>query len=848
MATVYEYQGLSYQLPDGLSNEAALARIKASLGNAGETARQEFIDQTPGGQNVAIDVQFPTEAIPQRASFATDLARSTASLADTTLGSIIPGAAQFLSYPFARMGRSPEEAQATAQRIAAPFEQPFGRVFGVTETPEYQQETSRRLVEFIGQNIQKGTKFISEQTGLPQSDVENILGSLTLAASRVIPPAARAVSDAAAPVIERAGIAARMPFEKQIQARRERLSAEDYARGPQIDAAAEAQRLGIALNPVDIQNTFGTRFTAATAGPLGPEALARANKVKIRNIALSDMDLPKTTQLDSKVSFNNARLKVSGPYAQVKKLPIQQADDAMIQRLEAVRADLDIIGAKEYAPAISKIVDDAIAKTQTGLTGESLLKNISVLRERARKTYNNKSATTEALDIADTNLKVATELESMIDNSIFNPKLLSEYREARQKMARTYVYEGATDFNTGIVDVAKLARITAKDNSLTGDVASLGRIAGNFPEVFSAAPTPGILSLPRITRSGPGGIAGAVLGSPLGYTGALLGAAAGGLAVERLGAFQASRMASPQYQAGLRLRDARIPETQTAQVTQPIPRDRALVPYQAPVEVLMPGEGPYQPNFVMQPNQYGPRVTTPGFAPGPTQLPAPSAQGTLSGFRTEDARRAQMSRTLGQQAEAQQATTEAGARRPTSGALEMQINPLTGLPEIATGIRGATPATFQDFGTSLKSATDKAAAGRMFDLTAAEKVAFDKTRVDLAEVVPGMRSLSDKAIANKIQDRAWVKDAIGKARDKAKGFADVAARAKDAQARQNAIANRERMMDIVADLEEALRGGRPDTSNKQQGPKTRAAFREGLFSSPPAAPIEPVASGLFTGR
>jgi hypothetical protein len=219
--------------------------------------------------------------------------------------------------------------------------------------------------------------------------------------------------------------------------------------------------------------------------------------------------------------------------------------------------------------------------------------------------------------------------------------------------------------------------------------------------------------------------------------------------------------------------------------------------------------------------------------------------GTL---RAEDVRRAQMSRTLGQQAEAQQAAAEAAARRPTSGAVELQINPLTGAPEVATGIRGATPATFQDFGTSLKSATDKAAAGRMFDLTAAEKVAFDKTRVDLAEVVPGMRSLSDKAIAGKIQDREWVQDAIGKARDKAAGFAEVAARAKDAQARQTAIANRERMMDIVADLEEALRGGRPDTSGKQQGPKTRAAFREGLFSSPPAPPMQPPSSSLFNRR
>lgn len=34
MPTVYEYQGVSYELPDGLTNEQALAKIKASLGGA----------------------------------------------------------------------------------------------------------------------------------------------------------------------------------------------------------------------------------------------------------------------------------------------------------------------------------------------------------------------------------------------------------------------------------------------------------------------------------------------------------------------------------------------------------------------------------------------------------------------------------------------------------------------------------------------------------------------------------------------------------------------------------------------------------------------------------------------
>jgi hypothetical protein len=642
---------------------------------------------------------------------------------------------------------------------------------------------------------------------------------------------ARTVQQTVAPAIEKAVIGAKMPFEARAQAKRERQSLEDYARGPQIDAAAEAQRLKIVLNPTDIESSVGTRLTAMAAGPRAPEALANANKNQVRNVALGDMDLPLTTQLNSPKAFQQARTQVAAPYEQVKKLPIQQADDAMVQRLEALRADLDVIGAKEYAPAISKIVDDAIAKTQTGLTGEQLLKNISVLRERARKTYNNKSATTEALDVADTNLKVATELESMIDGSIFNPKLLSQFRDARQKMARTYAYEGATDLNTGMVDVGKLARITSKDNALTGDIASLGKIAGNFPDVFSAQPTPGFFSAPRLSRSGAGGAAGALVGSQFGLTGSILGGVLGGAAGEATSALAARRIASPGYQAGLNLRDARIPVNQLAASMQPIPQNRALVPYEAPVEVLGPGEGPYQPNFVMQPNQYGPRVTTPGFAPGPAQLPAPSAQGTLNMLRTEDARRGQMSRTLGQQAESQIAAAEARARQPARGGQAFELDPVTGrLVPVDTTLRGATPdiQIIESTGKNLAGAADLLASGKSLALmTAEQRIAWNKTTVDLAEVVPGMKTLTDKAVAAKMQDRAWVQDAITKAQDRARAFQDIAARATNERARQDALMKREQMVDLLETLEEQFRKARP-VSTGGQGPKTRAFQRNML--------------------
>ncbi len=778
-----------------------------------------------------LETQQPSE-VPgprQRPSALTQFGRSAASLADVTVGGVIPAVVQQVGYGLARLNRSPEQAQAATARLVGAVESPFGRAFGVSETPEYQQEAGRQLVDFIGQNFQKGAKWIAGKTGLPQSDVENYMGTASVAAPAVARPVARTVQQAAAPVIERAVIGAKMPFEARAQAKRERLSQEDYARGPQIDALADARRMGLLVNPVDIESSVGTKLLTTAAGEKGAQAITSANKIQVRKKALEELGLPPTAQLNGDTAFQQARAQVAAPYEQVKKLPIQQADDAMVQRLEALRADLDVIGAQDYAPAISKIVDDAVSKTQTGLTGEQLLKNISVLRNRAKRTYNNKAATDDALDIADTNLKIATELESMIDGSISNPKLLDQFRDARQKMARSYAYEGATDFNTGVLDVKKLSRITSKNNNLTGDIAALGRIAGNFPEAFTnkvATPFSKALSVGRSGAAGTlGGVAGYALGQD--YISAAAGTVLGALGGKVGESVAARRVASPGYQAGLNLRDARIPVNQLAASMQPIPQSQAIVPYQAPVEVLMPGEGPYRPNFVMQPNQYGPRVTTPGFAPGPAQLPAPSAQGTLNMLRAEDARRGQMSRTLGQQAEQQASAAEAAARRPTSGAVEMQINPLTGLPEIATGIKGATPATFQDFGSTLKSATDKATAGRMFDLTAAEKVAFDKTRVDLAEAVPGMKSLSDKAIAAKMQDRAWVQDAISKAQQKAKAFDDIAARANTERLRQDALMKREQMLDLVEGLEEQFRKARP-TSTGGQGPKTREFQRKKL--------------------
>ena len=132
-----------------------------------------------------------------------------------------------------------------------------------------------------------------------------------------------------------------------------------------------------------------------------------------------------------------------------------------------------------------------------------------------------------------------------------------------------------------------------------------------------------------------------------------------------------------------------------------------------------------------------------------------------------------------------------------------------------------------DLGNDLVSAAEKIASNRRFDMSAAEKIAWDKTKVDLAEVTPDFAKLSDKAVTERMMDRQWIADTIQKSREKAAAFEDIAKRAKEESTRREAAINRERMLDLAEMMEEQLRNHRP-TGKASQGPKTREAIRNQL--------------------
>jgi len=129
----------------------------------------------------------PKKATPKipRLEERKNLVKGLASLADIALEAVPSAAGQVVYAGGRAFGQSPEEATATAQKVAnAPS---IGKTFGITEDPAYKQEATRRIMDKIGQYIGEGADAISQKTGIPKQDVENMLGTLGVGVGAKLP-------------------------------------------------------------------------------------------------------------------------------------------------------------------------------------------------------------------------------------------------------------------------------------------------------------------------------------------------------------------------------------------------------------------------------------------------------------------------------------------------------------------------------------------------------------------------------------------------------------------------------------------------------------------------------------
>jgi hypothetical protein len=723
-----------------------------------------------------------------------------------TIPAMVGGAVGGVVAPIAQLGYELTQGQAftpQGKAAAAQFGQRVQQQFYQPRTPEAQ-----RNVQAIGEMV---PPFAGLRMGGPTG---------TLA------PAARAVGDVARAEGQLVGGAVNQALAGRAARIQEARATESYANAPTIDAAQAAQRLGGAVPPAVSNPTVSNLIKGKFIGPEMQEVFAKKNEVAVTDKVRKDLGLAPSERLNAS-AIETALDKQSAPYESVRKISSLTPDADVVQSIESLRGPA-LIGGEASTAAVSRLIDDAVSKINQGRSGALVVDDIRQLRREAQNVYKSrdKGNNPPPSDVAaaDARMGIANALEDLIDANVRDPKMIAELQAARTKMAQIYQHSRALDYAKEKVDPqAYVKMFEESQGKITGVASDIAKAASIFPEYFTLTPAE-VKGMPRLSRAGIGAATGAAIGALGGPITATAGLIAGTAAGSLGSGLAAKRMATPAYQAAYAMPKDYRPSVNMLRPVEPNVVTNGLVPYNYAQSVVMPGE---QPNFIF--GRPEAQVTAGMPQGGPAQLGAPSGEATMAAIAAERARAAAMSRTLGQQTEQQQAAQAAAGRQPTGAGSMLEFDPITGTYKVGgAGVKGATPEIFQaDTGASLKSATDKVAAGKLFDLDAAEKVAWERTKVDLAAVDPGLTKLSDKAVAAKVMDRQWIADTIQKVKDKAIANEAIAARATTERARQVALMEREKVNGQLADLEERFSKARP-VQKGGQGPKTRAFQRNML--------------------
>jgi hypothetical protein len=149
---------------------------------------------------------------PEKETAMQTLGRSTASLADTLTNTAtglvdLPARAAIRAYQGSIGGKSLDEAERIAQQYGTFPKDTFGRAFGVTGTPGYENAPLRSLGTMAGQAIGENIiQPVAQATGLPESYVGDVAGIASMGLGPAVPKVAgsaiRGAKNVAAPVME----------------------------------------------------------------------------------------------------------------------------------------------------------------------------------------------------------------------------------------------------------------------------------------------------------------------------------------------------------------------------------------------------------------------------------------------------------------------------------------------------------------------------------------------------------------------------------------------------------------------------------------------------------------------
>lgn len=293
-------------------------------------------------------------------------------------------------------------------------------------------------------------------------------------------------------------------------------------RGPAISedmlqAAKSARESGYVIPPTQVKPSLVNRAMEGFAGKITTAQNASAKNQIITNekvrraIGASEL---------SPEGLAQVRQVANQAYDAIGSVGKFRADEAFQKALDQAGAS-SIQMQKNFPELVNKDVDALISglKGRGEFDAQSTIEAIKQFRADASTNKIALDPAKKALGRAQS--KIAAALEDMIDRNLKqsgNAELLTNYRNARQVLAKTYDVEKALNPTTGNIDAAKLAASLKKGRPMTGELKEVAEFAARFPKAAQTVEKMG--SLPQLSPLdfGTAAITGSAIG-PVGLAG-----------------------------------------------------------------------------------------------------------------------------------------------------------------------------------------------------------------------------------------------------------------------------------------------------------------------------------------
>ena len=193
------------RVPDSLLAEVGLHRPHGAKDPVHVQINPDLPYESKVEPNTSDDIEIPglkfvdqNYVKPESEPWYKSFGKSTASLADTALGTV-PAAAQFVAEPVAklidRVGDT-KVAEEALSKVTNYFDKPVGKAFGITNDPVYNAEATRKIMDYAAEHVDKGADWIAENTGMDKSDAKWFVNAALLKAAPTVGRAVKATGRA----------------------------------------------------------------------------------------------------------------------------------------------------------------------------------------------------------------------------------------------------------------------------------------------------------------------------------------------------------------------------------------------------------------------------------------------------------------------------------------------------------------------------------------------------------------------------------------------------------------------------------------------------------------------------